>query len=364
MIDKRGRESNNGSRTMKNILSKMCGFTLIELMVVVSIIAILSGVAVSTYSNAQKKTRDAKVMAEIDSVAKAYEASYDPTKGGYLALKPQDFNNDAVPGVGRFTGFISTTPQPWFRICTTLESGESYCRTSSQAPAPTISPTPTITPTPTSTSTPTPTGDPSNFGLTINSGAISLPINITVSPGQSISNAFTISSNYNIITNWRIVPPDLSIGNVDVILIPDGGSISPGQIIPIMVRVAPQPTPTTYIRTLDSTPPAGPMVLINMTNNKTQAFASTVTVSSSCAIPIGSYWTCSISGSGLTDGYVDCITLSSDQKNLLQSCGIPSCSRMPFNNIYDGGGNSFGNVDIGTDSSCYGWSPIRIHRRS
>ena len=47
------------------------GFSLVELIVVIAIMAILAGVAVPTYSKYIAKANDAKVMAELDAVKTA-----------------------------------------------------------------------------------------------------------------------------------------------------------------------------------------------------------------------------------------------------------------------------------------------------
>lgn len=49
------------------------GFTLIELLVVISIIAILSVIAITLFGSAQKNARDARRHTEIDSIANALE---------------------------------------------------------------------------------------------------------------------------------------------------------------------------------------------------------------------------------------------------------------------------------------------------
>ena len=54
---------------MKN--KKMLGFTLIELMVVITIIAILATMGLNTFVTAQKKARDAKRIAEVRDLATA-----------------------------------------------------------------------------------------------------------------------------------------------------------------------------------------------------------------------------------------------------------------------------------------------------
>lgn len=52
------------------------GFTLFELLVSISIIAILTAIAVVSYSGAQKKARNARRIQDIDAIAKAEEQYY------------------------------------------------------------------------------------------------------------------------------------------------------------------------------------------------------------------------------------------------------------------------------------------------
>lgn len=67
------------------------GFTLFELLVSISIIAILTVVAIVSYSNAQKKARDARRIQDVDAVGKALEQYYaDNTK------YPDDINDLVV----------------------------------------------------------------------------------------------------------------------------------------------------------------------------------------------------------------------------------------------------------------------------
>lgn len=60
----------------KNHASRRTGFTLFELLVSISIIAILTVIAMVSYSSAQKKARDAKRIQDVDAVGKALESYY------------------------------------------------------------------------------------------------------------------------------------------------------------------------------------------------------------------------------------------------------------------------------------------------
>lgn len=54
-------------------LSKNKGFTFIELMVVISIIAILLGAGIATYTSANKRSRDARRKSDLEQVRSALE---------------------------------------------------------------------------------------------------------------------------------------------------------------------------------------------------------------------------------------------------------------------------------------------------
>jgi len=52
------------------------GFTLVELLVVITILAILSNIGLNTFTSAQKKSRDAKRKAHLKQLSDAFEAYY------------------------------------------------------------------------------------------------------------------------------------------------------------------------------------------------------------------------------------------------------------------------------------------------
>lgn len=74
------------------------GFTLIELMVVVSIIAILALIGLVSYNEVQKNGRDSKRKADVQAIAKALESNYNTNSSNpYPALVSSLFTSGAVP---------------------------------------------------------------------------------------------------------------------------------------------------------------------------------------------------------------------------------------------------------------------------
>ncbi len=57
-------------------IQKLFGFTLLELLVVIGIIAVLVGLSTVSYSTAQKKSRDAKRKEDLRSIHNALEQYY------------------------------------------------------------------------------------------------------------------------------------------------------------------------------------------------------------------------------------------------------------------------------------------------
>lgn len=81
------------------------GFTLVELLVVVSIISILSVIGIIVYNNVQKNARDARRKSDIDAIVKAMETHFGECEAGkYCSLQNSWFNNgvprDPINGGG------------------------------------------------------------------------------------------------------------------------------------------------------------------------------------------------------------------------------------------------------------------------
>ncbi len=145
----------------KKLLNDKCkmfnafGFTLIELMVTVAIIAILSGIGYSTYSSIQANARDAKRKADVDAIAKVLEDKYNSSTGlypSYSEVSDRDFTSGAKPK--QFDG-TDYTPQfgsgsqayKSFVICTTQleKSTQPYCKYSANGSSSSIGSLPTTT---------------------------------------------------------------------------------------------------------------------------------------------------------------------------------------------------------------------------
>jgi prepilin-type N-terminal cleavage/methylation domain-containing protein len=70
----------------KIITNNLKGFTLIELMVAIAIVAILATIGFTLLQSAQAAGRDAKRRADIDAAAQAMETNWNSTKSEYPQL--------------------------------------------------------------------------------------------------------------------------------------------------------------------------------------------------------------------------------------------------------------------------------------
>ena len=87
---------------------KNAGFTLIELLVVISIIGILSTLAVVSLNNARVKARDAKRVSDIKQVQTALEL-YLSDKDGYPAGSDLTLGSGAGKTLSKDNGLAETT---------------------------------------------------------------------------------------------------------------------------------------------------------------------------------------------------------------------------------------------------------------
>lgn len=105
------------------------GFTLLELLVVISIIGILIAMGMAAYSTAQKKSRDARRKGDIKQVQNAFEQYYAANASVYASCTtmaaaniqggmPNDPKNS---GVNVYTCTVDTTNNTYC-ICARLEN--------------------------------------------------------------------------------------------------------------------------------------------------------------------------------------------------------------------------------------------------
>lgn len=113
------------------------GFTMVELLVVISIIGILSTIGISTYSSAQANGRDTRRRGEIDAINQALELNKQDV--GYQALTNAQFGSGSIPTNGP-TGdpyCINTSgasaPSSTWTSCNTIGAG--WVQVSSGAPS-------------------------------------------------------------------------------------------------------------------------------------------------------------------------------------------------------------------------------------
>lgn len=110
----------------RNLNETRKGFTLFELLVSISIIGILVAIATVSYSNAQKKARDARRMEDMGNIQKAAEMYYSANSYNYPANSSgfgtslQVFPTD--PKTGTATPYTYTNTGSGYCACATLDS--------------------------------------------------------------------------------------------------------------------------------------------------------------------------------------------------------------------------------------------------
>ncbi len=108
------------------------GFTLIELMVVISIIAILATVGLVVYSSAQKNARDGKRVGDLQEIQKALEqyysinTQYPATLGSSLSSYFQGGSIPTDPNSGNYTYHACSTDAipKHYVACANLENAK------------------------------------------------------------------------------------------------------------------------------------------------------------------------------------------------------------------------------------------------
>lgn len=109
---------------MKKLLPNKKGFTLVELLVVVAIIAVLSVIGLTIFTGLQKNARDAKRRADVDAISNTLEVNYITVSASYPVVANTMFSSGVVPQDplgGAYSG-VPNTAGATYNICADLEN--------------------------------------------------------------------------------------------------------------------------------------------------------------------------------------------------------------------------------------------------
>jgi prepilin-type N-terminal cleavage/methylation domain-containing protein len=84
-------------RYLPKTLNNPQGFTLVELMVAIAILAILSVAGLIIYTGAQKNARDARRREDVAAISTALETNKDTSSSAYVALADTQFASGTIP---------------------------------------------------------------------------------------------------------------------------------------------------------------------------------------------------------------------------------------------------------------------------
>src|SRR3989338_4995956 len=126
---------------MKNMFrSHSKGFTLIELMVAIAIVAVLATIGYTILQTAQASSRDAKRRADMDAASQALEVNWNVATSQYPILIDSMFTGAKVPtdpiGAAPHTynwNTINTAAASTYIICARLERGGVNSKDPAQA---------------------------------------------------------------------------------------------------------------------------------------------------------------------------------------------------------------------------------------
>lgn len=116
---------------MKKYIHKKEGFTLIEMMVVIAVVAILSAAVLAGLAPSRNKAKDSRIISGVQQARAVVEGLYDPFSGGYPVSEPAaavgyaSVEADVVKL--NTTGLTYTASGGSFAISASLASGGSYC---------------------------------------------------------------------------------------------------------------------------------------------------------------------------------------------------------------------------------------------
>lgn len=118
------------------------GFSLIELLVVITILAILAVIGMTVFGSVTRNARDAKRKADVEAIVKALENQFDPETGKYPNTLEDEFftakEPPKTPEGGDYDISRTGTEDNYtgFKVCAVLENpvngSTDYCKQSSQ----------------------------------------------------------------------------------------------------------------------------------------------------------------------------------------------------------------------------------------
>jgi prepilin-type N-terminal cleavage/methylation domain-containing protein len=73
------------------------GFTLIELMVAIAIVAVLSTIGITLFQSTQSQARDSRRRQDIDAFSTVLETNFNPTTGVYTTPTAANFAGGTLP---------------------------------------------------------------------------------------------------------------------------------------------------------------------------------------------------------------------------------------------------------------------------
>lgn len=106
-------------------LSRSRGFTLIELMIVVAVVAILASIAIPAYQDQVRKGRRADAMAQLLTLSQAYERFYtsNNTYAGFWATVPVAQRQSPTQGTAFYALTTNETATTFVITATPLAAG-------------------------------------------------------------------------------------------------------------------------------------------------------------------------------------------------------------------------------------------------
>jgi len=119
-------------------MKKNLGFTLVELLVVMAILAILATVGFGQYTNSQIKARDAQRKSDLSNIARALEMyyndnqSYPTASNGMIVVDQGSGDTELNWGTEFFATFGSTDVVYMKRLPEESNSDISYCYSSNE----------------------------------------------------------------------------------------------------------------------------------------------------------------------------------------------------------------------------------------